>query len=84
MLALAIMVTFGLTYSRAGPYAAWFAGLALLLFPRFAFHGRVPTLDMTVAATTKRFLTVLLAPAPETGLAGARHHGAGLWLGVGE
>ena len=56
MLALAIMVTFGLTYARAGPLAAWFAGLALLLFPRFAFHGRVPTLDMTVAATTSAFL----------------------------
>ena len=56
MLALAIMVTFAFTYSRAGPLAAWFAGLALLLFPRFAFHGRVPTLDMTVAATTTAFL----------------------------
>ena len=55
MLALAIMVTFGFTYSRAGASAAWFAGLALLLFPRFV-HGRVPTLDMTVAATTTAFL----------------------------
>ena len=32
----------------------------------------------------ERFLTVLLAPAPKTGLAGARHHGAGLRLGAGE
>ena len=56
MFALAIMVTFAFTLSRAGPLAAWFAAMALLLFPRFAFHGRVPTLDMTVAATTSAFL----------------------------
>ena len=58
MLALAAMVAFAFTLSRAGPLPAWFAGLSLVLFPRFAFHGRVPTLDLTVAATTSLFLLV--------------------------
>jgi 4-amino-4-deoxy-L-arabinose transferase-like glycosyltransferase len=56
MLALAAMVAFAFTLSRVGALPAWFAALSLLLYPRFAFHGRVPTLDMTVAATTSAFL----------------------------
>ena len=56
--AWAAMLVFTWTASRAGPIAGLFAVGAFVLMPRIAFHGRVNTLDMAVAATTTHFLWV--------------------------
>jgi hypothetical protein len=56
--AWAAMLVFKWAESRAGPIAGLFAVGAFVLMPRVAFHGRVNTLDMAVAATTTNFLWV--------------------------
>ena len=55
-LALVVSLIFALARERLGTMPALFAALAFLLIPRLAFHGRVNTLDMPVAAMSTLFV----------------------------